>query len=59
MSCTVMLPVLSSLGHELMTVEEALKYNLDFCMSSLCCLLSIGLFKNYSFSTYGKAFEKS
>lgn len=59
MSCTVMLPALSSLGHELMTVEEALKCNLDFCMSSLCSLLSIGLFRNYSFSTYGKAFEKS
>lgn len=59
MFCTVMLPALSSLGHELMTVEEALKYNFSFCMSSLCSLLSNGLFKNYSFSTYGKAFEKS
>lgn len=31
MSCTVMLAALSSLGNELKTVEEALKYNLDFC----------------------------
>lgn len=59
MSSTVMLPALSSLGHELMTVEETLKYSLDFCTFSLCSLLSKGLFNNCSFSTYGKGFQKS
>lgn len=31
MSCIVILAALSSLGHELKTVEETLKCNVDFC----------------------------